>query len=149
MQVILLQKVENLGQLGDRVAVRPGYGRNFLIPRGKAVTATPANVKKFEGLRAELEREATASLSVAQARAEKLGGFSVTIAANAGDEGKLFGSVGTADIAAAAHAAGATLDKHELRLPDGPLRHIGEHEVRVHLHADVTIAIRVVIVPEA
>lgn len=148
MDVILLEKVDNLGNLGDKVAVRSGYGRNFLIPKGRAVAATPENLKAFEARRAELEKEAAARLSAAVARKEKLDGLAVTIRHRAGDEGKLFGSVGTSDIAHAVEALGVALEKSEIRLPQGALRVAGEHEVNVHLHADVNATLKVTIVGE-
>jgi len=148
MQVILLEKVRNLGNLGDKVNVRNGYGRNFLIPQGKAVFATADNVKKFEERRAELEKAAAEALAAAKDRASKLEGMSVTIACKAGDEGKLFGSVGTNDIAEALSAAGAKVDKHEVLMPNGALREVGEYAVEIALHTDVTQAITVVVAPE-
>lgn len=148
MDVILLEKIHRLGELGDKVSVRPGYGRNFLIPNRKAVPATAANVARFEEQRAELERAQAGILSAAQARAEQLSGLEVVIAAKAGAEGKLFGSVGTQDIAAAIVASGASAEKREVRLPDGPLREIGEYAIEVHLHADINVEIKVKVVPE-
>ena len=148
MEVILLEKIHRLGALGDKVSVRPGYGRNFLIPKRKAVPATPENVARFEAERAELERTQAQILSTAQARAEKLQGLQVVIGAKAGTEGKLFGSVGTVDIANAINAAGAGAEKREVRLPNGPLREIGEYSIEIHLHADVTVDVKVKIVPE-
>jgi len=148
MDVILLEKVDNLGSLGDKVAVRPGYGRNFLIPTGRAVAATPANLKAFEARRAELEKQAAERLATALARKEKLDGLAVTIRHRAGDEGRLFGSVGTGDIALAAGALGAEVEKSEIRLPQGALRTAGEHDVTVHLHADVNATLKVAIVGE-
>ncbi|MCC5856978.1 MAG: 50S ribosomal protein L9 [Ectothiorhodospiraceae bacterium] len=145
MEVILLEKVENLGDLGDKVGVRPGYGRNFLIPQGKAKPATPENIKEFEARRAELERQAAEVLAAAEARKAQLEGLSVTIKAKAGDEGKLFGSVGTTDIAEAVTAAGVALGKHEVRMPDGPLRATGEYEIQLHLHTDVDTLVTVVV----
>ena len=148
MDVILLQKVENLGNLGDKVKVRAGFGRNFLIPKGKATTATPANVAKFEARRAELEKAAAAAVGVAEGRRAALESLTVTIAAHAGDEGKLFGSVGTYDIAEAVTALGQTLAKHEVRLPAGPFRHTGEFEVELHLHTDVNAKLKLTIVAD-
>lgn len=137
MQVILMEKVTNLGQLGDLVNVKPGYGRNFLIPRGKAVPATDTNRKKFEERRAELERLADETLSKAQARQARLDKQVITISAQSGEEGKLFGSIGTVDIVEALQKAGFEVNKQELRLPSGPIRMLGEHTVRLHLHPDV------------
>jgi len=148
MEVILLEKLANLGNLGDKVNVKPGYGRNFLIPKGKAVAATAANVESFEARRAELEKAAAEILAAAQARADKLEGMNVEIARNAGDEGKLFGSVGTADIAEAINAAGVEIEKSEVRLPLGALRETGEFDVDVQVHSDITASIKVTIVAE-
>ena len=148
MDVILLEKVANLGTIGDRVKVKSGYGRNFLLPKGKATLATPTNVARFEARRAELEKHAADQLASAQGRVEKLKDFKLTIAAKAGTEGKLFGSIGTSDIAEAATKAGHPLARSEVRLPTGPLRMIGEYSVELHLHADVNFALPVVIVPE-
>lgn len=148
MEVILLEKVENLGNLGDRVNVRPGYGRNFLIPSGKATPATEEHIKAFEERRAELEKVAGDQLTAAGARREQLADMTVTIKAKAGDEGKLFGSVGTGDIAAAVCAAGVTIERHEVRLPEGAFRQIGEYAVTVHLHSDVSTDITLLIEAE-
>jgi large subunit ribosomal protein L9 len=148
MEVILLEKVDNLGQLGDKVVVKSGYGRNFLIPSGRAVSATAANLKAFEARRAELERQAAERLAEANARKEKLDGLAITIRHRAGDEGRLFGSVGTSDIADAVTAAGVALERHEVRLPAGPFRVAGEHDVMVHLHADVDATLKLTIVGE-
>ena len=148
MEVILLEKIQNLGKLGDKVRVKAGYGRNYLIPAGKAVSASSANIEKFEARRAELEKAETEILQKAQARAEQLNQVAVTIARKAGSEGKLFGSVGTIDIIEAVRETGAELAKHEIRLPDGPFRAIGEFQVHIHLHADVEAAIRINIVAE-
>ncbi len=148
MDLILLQKVANLGNIGDRVNVKSGYGRNFLLPQGKATLATPANVARFEARRAELERAANDELAGAQQRAEALKDFKLTITAKAGTEGKLFGSVGTADIAEAATAAGHAVARSEVRLPGGPLRTVGEHSVQLHLHADVDVELPIAIVAE-
>ncbi len=149
MNVILLEKVQNLGKLGDRVAVRSGYARNFLLPQRKAVIATPDNMAAFEKRRAELEKAEAETLGAAQARAETVNGKTLTIAAKAGTEGKLFGSVGTVDIAEAAERDGLSLKRHEVRLPSGPLRNIGSYEIELHLHADVNARITVVVVAEA
>ncbi len=148
MDVILLEKVDNLGNLGDKIAVRPGYGRNFLIPTGRAVAATPENLKAFEARRAELEKQAAERLAAAQARKEKLDGLAIEIRHRAGDEGKLFGSVGTSDVALAVNALGIELEKSEVRLPQGALRTAGEHDVTVHLHADVNATLKLTIVGE-
>jgi len=148
MELILLQKVANLGNIGDRVKVKSGYGRNFLLPQGKATLATAENVARFEARRAELERAAHQELNDAQRRAEALAGFKLTITAKAGTEGKLFGSIGTAAIAEAVTAAGHKLARSEVRLSAGPLRTVGEHAVPLHLHADVEIELPVIIVAE-
>ena len=148
MEIILLEKVHKLGALGDRVNVKPGFGRNYLIPSGKAVSATADNVAKFDARRAELEKQQQEATAVATARAEKLNAVNVSIARKAGEEGKLFGSVGTADIAEAVTATGVELTKQEIRLPEGPIRSIGELELDVQLHADVTATIKVNVVAE-
>jgi len=148
MDVILLDKVANLGNLGDRVKVRSGYARNFLLPKGKATLATSANVARFEARRAELEKAANDALAAAKARAAKFEGFKLTINAKAGSEGKLFGSIGTADIAEAASKAGQALERSEVRMPNGPLRTVGEHVVSVHLHTDINIDLPIVIAAE-
>ncbi|RYD15522.1 MAG: 50S ribosomal protein L9 [Lysobacteraceae bacterium] len=148
MELILLQKVKNLGNLGDKVNVKPGYGRNFLVPQGKATAATPANIAEFEQRRAEYEAKANQQLAGAEARQAKLAEASVTVKANASPEGKLFGSVGPRDIAEAFTAAGIALDKSEVVMGEGPLRHVGEFEVQVHLHADVHTTVKVVVVAE-
>lgn len=149
MEVILLEKVENLGNLGDKVKVRPGYGRNYLIPHGKAKAATVENIQYFEARRAELERQAAETVAAAQQRADQLAGLAVTIPAKAGDEGKLFGSVGTVDIAEAVTRAGVEIHRHEVRLPEGPIRACGEYEVELHLQTDVNATVKVVVEPEA
>ncbi|MDH5359484.1 MAG: 50S ribosomal protein L9 [Gammaproteobacteria bacterium] len=148
MEVILLEKVANLGNLGDKVNVKPGYGRNYLMPKGKAVAATAANVASFEARRAELEKVAAEALAAAQARADKLEGTSIEIARVAGDEGKLFGSVGTVDIAEALNAAGIEVEKSEIRLPNGSLREVGEFDVDVQLDSEITASIKVNIISE-
>lgn len=148
MEVILLEKIHNLGGLGDQVRVKAGYGRNFLIPNGKAVPATKENVQKFEERRAELEKQQAEVLKKAQDRAEKLNEVSVTVTRKASAEGKLFGSVGTIDISEAVTAAGVELAKQEILLPEGPFRVLGEYTVDIQLHADVQAAIRLNIVQE-
>jgi large subunit ribosomal protein L9 len=149
MKLILLQKVINLGGLGDTVSVKPGYGRNYLVPQGKAVPATAANVAMFETKRAEFQAKADSVLAAAQARLAGLEGAEVTIPANASTEGKLFGSVGARDIADAFSAAGHKLEKSEVILSEGAFRRTGEFEVTVHLHADVETKVKVIVVPEA
>ena len=149
MQLILLQKVKNLGNLGDKVSVKPGYGRNYLVPQGKAVPATAANLENFETRRAEYEAKANQQLGAAEGRKARFDAAEpVTIKANASTEGKLFGSVGPRDIAEAFTAAGIALDKNEVVQGEGPIRHIGEFEVRVHLHADVDSTVKVIVVPD-
>lgn len=146
MQVILLEKVANLGDLGDQVKVRPGYGRNFLIPQKKAVPATKANIEAFEVRRAELEKVAAEALEAATARAGQVAAVgTLTLARNAGEEGKLFGSVGPADIAEALTAAGVEVEKREVIMPEGPLHSLGEFVVQVRTHTDVTQDITVAI----
>ncbi len=148
MQVILLEKIGKLGNLGDQVNVKSGYGRNFLIPFGKAVPATADNVKAFEERRAELEAAAAEKLGDATARAEKLAAVNVTIEANAGEGGKLFGSIGTRDIADAVTAAGVTIDKSEVRMPEGPIREVGSFDIAIQLHTDVTQNVNVSVIAE-
>jgi large subunit ribosomal protein L9 len=148
MDVILLQKVANLGAIGDRVKVKSGYGRNYLLPSGRATLATAANVARFEARRHELEKLAGEQFGGAQQRAEALRDLRLTITAKAGSEGKLFGSVGTSDIAEACTAAGHRVNRSEVRLPTGPIRAVGEHQVTLHLHTDVEVTITVIIVAE-
>ena len=148
MEVILLQKVANLGNIGDRVKVRSGYGRNFLLPKGKATLATAENVARFEARREELEKLAREQLSSAQERATAMKDFKLAIAAKAGTEGKLFGSIGTSDIAEACVRAGFNVQRSEVRLPNGPLRTVGDHVVSLHLHADIDVPLTVAIVAE-
>lgn len=148
MQVILLEKIDNVGALGDLVDVKAGFARNFLLPQGKAEIASAGNVEAFELRRAELEQQQTESLASAEARAEKLNGLSVTVTSRAGSEGKLFGSIGTEEIRTAIENSGVELEKKEIRLPDGPLRSVGEHPVTLHLHADVNAEVTVVVVGE-
>lgn len=149
MEVILLEKVANLGNLGDKVTVKSGYGRNYLVPGKKAVPATQANIKVFEERRAELEKTAAEVLAAAQARAEKLAALeNLVLKSNAGDEGKLFGSITVADIADAVTAAGVDIAKSEVSMPEGPIRIIGEYDIDVHLHSDVTETIKVIVEAE-
>ena len=145
MELVLLQKVKNLGALGDKVKVKPGYGRNYLVPQGKAVPATEKNVAEFEKRRADYEAKANSILAAAETRKAALEGAAITLKANASPEGKLFGSVGPRDIAEAFSAAGHPLEKSEVVMGEGPLRHTGEFEVQVHLHADVHTTVKVVI----
>ncbi|MBM0108777.1 50S ribosomal protein L9 [Steroidobacter sp. S1-65] len=148
MEIILMQKVANLGNIGDKVKVKAGYGRNYLLPQGKATLATPENVAKFEARRAEFEKAAKEEMASAQARAAKLEGFKLTLTAKAGGEGKLFGSVGNSDIVEALRKAGHTVERAEVRMPNGPIRQAGEHTVQLHLHTDVNVDLPVVIVGE-
>jgi large subunit ribosomal protein L9 len=148
MDVILLQKVANLGNIGDRVKVKSGYGRNFLLPKGKATLATTDNVARFEARREELEKAAHEHLSSAEERAAAMKDFKLTITAKAGTEGKLFGSIGTSDIAEASTKTGFKLERSEVRMPNGPLRMVGEHVVALHLHADIDVPLTVLIVAE-
>ena len=148
MDVILLTKVANLGNIGDRVKVKSGYGRNFLLPKGKATLATPDNVKKFEARRAELEKIARDQFQDAESRAAAFKDFKLQITAKAGTEGKLFGSIGTADIAEACTTQGHKLARAEVRLPTGPLRTVGDHMITLHLHTDIDVQLPVVITAE-
>ncbi len=149
MEVILLEKIQNLGKLGDKVRVKPGYGRNYLIPRKKAVPATAGNVAKFEAQRADLERVQSASLSDAAARAAALKDVEVLIVAKSGSEGRLYGSVGTNEIAEALAGLGHSIEKREIRLPTGPLRTTGRHTVELQLHADVDASIVIVVAADS
>ncbi|MCE2595068.1 50S ribosomal protein L9 [Motilimonas cestriensis] len=147
MEIILLDKVANLGTLGDQVSVKAGYARNFLFPQGKAVPANKANTEKFEARRAELEAKIAADLSAAEQRGEKLSALeAVVIASKAGEEGKLFGSIGTRDIADAITAAGVEVAKSEVRLPEGVLRNTGEYDIAIQVHSDVTATVKVSVV---
>jgi large subunit ribosomal protein L9 len=148
MDVILLEKVQNLGSIGDRVKVRSGYGRNFLVPRGKATLATPANVAIFEARRADLEKKEADELQAATQRAASAAKLTLSLTAKAGTEGKLFGSLGTADIAEACTAAGVPVRRSEVRLPNGPIRTLGQHSIELHLHSDVNATIRITVVAE-
>ena len=149
MEVILLDNVGSLGVLGDRVDVKPGYGRNFLIPQGKAVPATQENIEKFEARRAELESAAAATLAAAQKRGDAIQALEqVQITATAGEEGRLFGSIGTRDIADALTAAGCETDKAEVRLPDGVIRELGNYEILIQLHAEVMTTVNISVVAE-
>lgn len=148
MQIILMEKIANLGQLGDVVKVKDGFARNFLIPQGKAKRATQSNLKEFEVRRAELEQELTALLAAAQARAEKLEGLAVQIAQKAGVDGKLFGSVTNADISEALKKQDFIVERSQIRMPDGPLKTIGEFPISVGLHTDVHATINITVVAE-
>ena len=148
MEVILLEKVGRMGNVGDKVNVRSGYARNFLFPFAKAIPATRDNLANFEARKAELLKVAAEKQSAAQARADKLNGLIITIEANAGDEGKLFGSVGTRDIAEAITAAGQAVEKSEVLLPAGALREIGEFDVSLYLGSEVSATIKLHVVPQ-
>ena len=145
MEVILLERIDNLGGIGDRVKVKSGFARNFLIPQGKATTATAGNIEKFEKIRADLEAKAAAEVEAARTRAAQLEGKEVKISVQAGSEGRLFGSIGTIDIADALEALDVHVERSEIRLPDGPLRVVGEHEIEIHLHADVNVPLKVIL----
>ena len=148
MDVILLEKIHKLGDLGDKVKVKSGFGRNYLIPSGKAVSATTENIAKFEARRAELEKLHQEALTLANRRAEKLNDLNISISRRASAEGKLYGSIGTVDIVEAVNQqTDVELVKHEVRLPDGPIRNIGEHKLIIQLHADISSTIIVNIVP--
>ncbi len=149
MQVILLEKINRLGDLGDLVTVKPGFGRNFLIPQGRAVAATKDNVQRFEERRAELEKAAAEKLAAAEKRAEALNELELEIAVRAGDEGKLFGSVGSRDIVDAIAAKGVEVEKSEVRLPNGVIRQAGEYDIEVQVHSDVVASVKVSVVPDA
>ena len=149
MEVILLEKIANLGNLGDKVNIKGGFGRNYLIPQGKAVLETAKKIAEFEARRAELEKAAAEKLSQAQAQAEKLGKLEIVITHKAGDEGRLFGSVGTHNIAEAIVKAGGIVEKQQIRLPNGTIRHVGDYDVDVNLHSDVTVTMSIKIAPEA
>lgn len=146
MNVILLDNVENLGNIGDLVKVKPGYGRNFLIPQGKAALATPHNIKEIDARRAELEKAAAAEVAAAKTRAKAINGVELVIAANAGSEDKLFGSVGPIDIVDALKEVQVEVERSEVRMPDGPIHELGEYEVGVHLHTEVNATVKVRVV---
>lgn len=148
MNVILLEKINRLGQLGDQVSVKAGFGRNFLIPQGKALPATESNVKMFEGRRADLEAAAAESLGAATARAEGLNDKEVVIVRKAGEEGRMFGSVSNGDIAEALTAAGAKVEKREVRMPEGAIRELGEYDIDIHLHTDVNVTVKIIVEAE-
>jgi large subunit ribosomal protein L9 len=148
MEVILLEKIANLGALGDKVTIKAGYGRNYLIPTGKAVAATQQKIAEFEARRAELEKAAAEKLAAAQARADAISKLNIVITHKAGDEGRLFGSVGTHNIAEAITAAGVAVEKSEVRLPHGAIRHIGEFPIDINLHSDVVVTLPITIAAE-
>ncbi|MGB5426685.1 MAG: 50S ribosomal protein L9 [Gammaproteobacteria bacterium] len=145
MEIILLEKIANLGAMGEKVNVKPGYGRNYLIPQGKAAAATPENIADYEARRAELEKASADALTAANARRDELLDKVITIASHAGEEGKLFGSVGTADIAHALTESGTAVERHEVRLPEGAFRMVGEYDVLLQLHTDVDVTIKLLI----
>ena len=147
MQLILLDNVENLGNIGDLVKVKPGYGRNYLLPQGKAALATPENIKQIEARRAELEKAAAEELAKAKGRAEVIDGMEIVVAANAGAEGKLFGSVGPIDVAEAFAGVQVEVERSEIRMPDGPIHELGEFQIGVHLHSEVNAEITVRVIP--
>jgi len=149
MEVILLEKVGKMGVLGDTVNVKSGYARNFLFPTGKAVVATADNVKLFEDRRAELVKAEQAKLASAQARADQLAEVELTVTANAGEEGKLFGSIGPRDVADLVSATGVEIEKSEVKMPEGPIRAVGEYQIAVQLHPEVTSVIHLIVVAEA
>jgi large subunit ribosomal protein L9 len=149
MEVILLEKIANLGNLGDKVTIKAGYGRNYLVPKGKAVAATAKKIAEFEARRAELEKAAAEKLSAAQKVAGELGKLNVVITHKAGDEGRLFGSVGTHNIAEAITAAGIPVEKHQIRLPHGAIRQVGEYPIDINLHSDVVVTLPVKVAAEA
>jgi large subunit ribosomal protein L9 len=148
MNVILLDKVENLGDIGDLVTVKPGYGRNFLLPQGKATLATKDNIAAVEARRADLEKAAAEELKSAKDRAKLIDGMELVIPANAGEEGKLFGSVGPIDICEAFSKVGVEVERSEVRMPDGPVHELGEYEIGMHLHADVNVNVNLKVVAE-
>ena len=149
MEIILLENISNLGALGDKVNVKAGFGRNYLVPQGKAVPATAGNIADFETRRAELEAAAATTLAAAEARAATINALGlISILANAGEEGKLFGSIGTRDIAEAVTAAGCEIDKAEVRLPEGALRQLGEYEIAIQVHGEVMAAVAIAVIPE-
>ncbi|MEI6145727.1 MAG: 50S ribosomal protein L9 [Methylococcales bacterium] len=149
MEVILLEKIANLGNLGDRVTIKSGYGRNYLVPQGKAVAATANKIVEFEARRAELEKAAAEKLSAAQKLGTELSKLEVVISHKAGDEGRLFGSVGTINIAEAITAAGIAVEKHQIRLPHGTIRHIGDYSIDINLHSDVIVTLSIKVAAEA
>ncbi len=148
MNVILLDNVENLGSIGDLVKVKPGYGRNYLLPQGKAALATPENIKEIEARRAELEKAAAEELAAAKKRADAINGLEIVVAANVGSEGKLFGSVGPVDIAAAFEKIQIEVERAEIRMPEGPIHEVGDFAIGVHLHPEVDAEVTVRVVPE-
>ncbi len=149
MEVILLEKIANLGNLGDKVTIKNGYGRNYLVPQGKAVPATVIKIAEFEARRVELEQSAQDRLAVAQKLGNELGKLQIVIAHKAGDEGRLFGSIGTHNIAEAITAAGIAIEKHQIRLPHGTIRHLGDYAIDINLHSDVIVTLTIKVTAEA
>ena len=149
MEVILLEKIANLGNLGDKVIIKSGYGRNYLVPQGKAVPATASKIAEFEARRAGLEKAAAEKLSAAQKLGNELNKLQIVITQKAGDEGRLFGSVGTHNIAEAITVAGIAIEKHQIRLPNGAIRHIGEYPIDINLHSDVIVTLTIKVAAEA
>lgn len=148
MNVILLDSVENLGNVGDLVTVKPGFGRNYLLPSGKAALATKANIAEFEAKRADLEKAAAEEMKAARARADLIRGMELVVSANVGSEGKLFGSVGTVDISEAFGKVGVEVARSEVRLPDGPIHEVGDYTIGVHLHSDLDVDVTLRVVAE-
>jgi large subunit ribosomal protein L9 len=148
MEIILLEKIGNLGAMGEKVNVKPGYGRNFLVPQGKAAPATAENIAEYEARRADLEKAAAEALAAAEARRDVLLDKVITIASKAGDEGKLFGSIGTADIASVISEEIVAVERNEVRLPDGAFRTVGEHDVQIQLHTDINVVVKLIIEAE-
>ena len=148
MEVILLEKIDNLGELGEKVTVKSGYGRNYLFPHKKAIPATQDNVENFEARRYELQLREDEKLAAAQERADKIALMDITMTANAGEEGKLYGSIGTRDIAEVVSQQGVEIAKSEVRMPHGPLRELGEYEIDIHLHSEVNVLLKLGVVPE-
>jgi large subunit ribosomal protein L9 len=149
MEVILLEKIANLGNLGDKVTIKSGYGRNYLVPQGKAVAATAKKIAEFEARRAELEKAAAEKLSAAQKLGNELSKLQIVITHKAGDEGRLFGSVGTHNIAEAITEAGIAVEKQQIRLPHGAIRHIGDYPIDINLHSDVIVTLSIKVAAEA
>ena len=149
MEVILLEKIANLGNLGDKVTIKNGYGRNYLVPQGKAVAATATKIAEFEARRAELEKAAQDKLAAAQKLGNELGKLQIVIAHKAGDEGRLFGSIGTHNIAEAITAAGIAIEKHQIRLPHGTIRHLGDYAIDINLYSDVIVTLTIKVTAEA
>jgi large subunit ribosomal protein L9 len=148
MEVILLEKIDNLGELGEKISVKSGYGRNYLFPQKKAIPATTDNLENFEARRYELQLHEDEKLAAAQERADKIAQMDITLTANAGEEGKLYGSIGTRDIGEAISQQGVEVSKSEIRMPHGPLRELGEYEITIHLHSLVNVVLKLGVVQE-